>query len=248
MLKQIDSLISFLSTQILVDSNSQRDFLIKHKVIRSKNSLVIGKGSISGVNTGRFKRNIKRRNELRAELEISNTSIVLLFIGRLKIDKGINELRDAFINLKGKGLDISLWLVGPDEEDLGKDLEKIKGVSVIPYTNRPEDYMTAADILCLPSYREGFGNVIIEAASCGVPSIASNIYGITDAIVNDETGILIEPKSTLALENAIKDLINNPDKLLSMGVKAQERTLKEFSQEKMTKKQIALYDELFSKI
>ena len=59
--------------------------------------------------------------------------------------------------------------------------------------------MQAADIFCLPSYREGFGSSIIEAAACGLPAIASRIYGLTDAVKEGETGLLVNPGNVTGL-------------------------------------------------
>ena len=99
-----------------------------------------------------------------------------------------------------------LWCVGPDEDNLQQEFKLVNGVFLCPFTRVPEQYMAAADIFCMPSYREGFGTAVIEAAACGIPSIGSNIYGLCDAIVNGSTGILVPVKSHLELKIAIKQL------------------------------------------
>ena len=78
-------------------------------------------------------------------------------------------------------------------------------------TSAPESWMAAADILCLPSYREGFGNVIIEAGATEVPVIASRIYGIADALVENVTGLAHPPGDRQALEQCLVRLIDDPD-------------------------------------
>ena len=71
----------------------------------------------------------------------------------------------------------------------------------------PERFMAAADVFCLPSYREGFGMAIIEAASAGIPSIGTRIYGVTDAIDEGKTGCLYAPRNVdeLASKDADDD-------------------------------------------
>jgi glycosyltransferase involved in cell wall biosynthesis len=246
-LRWLDWLTNNFATTILVDSFSQRDFLLKNRVVEASNSMVLGEGSISGVNSNRFKADSSARKKIRSDLKISDSVIVILFVGRFKRDKGILELVKSFSLIHEKNQNTALWLVGTDEENLQPALEKVKGVQVIPFSRVPEQYMAAADIFCLPSYREGFGSVVIEAAACGIPSIGSNIYGLSDAIVNEETGILIPVKSIKALKIAIERLTENAELRKNMGIAAHNRALDNFSQEKITEELIILYRDLLNK-
>ena len=94
--------------------------------------------------------------------------------------------------------------------------------------------MAAADIFCLPSYREGFGSSVIEAAACGIPSVGSNIYGLNDAIIDDITGILVPVKSVKSLQLALQKLINDKKLREQMGFMAKKRAIEKFSQSRST--------------
>ena len=129
--------------------------------------------------------------------------------------------------------------MGPDEENLQDDLKSItldcnSTALFVPYTTAPEDYFTASDIYCLPSYREGFGSTIIEAAACGIPAIGSNIYGITDAIIDGETGVLVEKGNVDALASAMLSLANDPSRREKMGKSAKQRALEKFHQQRLS--------------
>ena len=104
--------------------------------------------------------------------------------------------------------------------------------------------MAASDIFVLPSYREGFGSVIIEAASCGLPSIGSNIYGLSDAIKDKETGFLVPVRSSKLLEEAMLKLANNDKLRNEMGSNARNRALNHFSQDNITLEILQLYKRL----
>ena len=104
--------------------------------------------------------------------------------------------------------------------------------------------MAASDVFCLPSYREGFGSVIIEAGACGIPSIGSNIYGLSDAIVDGETGILISLKSVNELESAMELLVNDRKLCQKMGKAAYELSKIMFPQDVLTKQLVDLYKDL----
>ncbi|MFA6922445.1 MAG: glycosyltransferase, partial [Gallionella sp.] len=104
----------------------------------------------------------------------------------------------------------------------------------VAFTSQPESYMAAADILCLPSYREGFGSVVIESAAVGIPAVASRIYGITDAIIDHVTGILHEPGNSQEICQAMFRLAHDEPFRCKMGAAARERVIHEFSQERLT--------------
>jgi len=236
LLKILDKIIYKFSTKVIVDSHSQRRFLLQHKVISEERSVVIGSGSLGGVNTKIFSPNTLNRKKMRQKMSIGLDDVVYLFVGRLDIDKGILELIEAYSQVTKKFNNTSLWLVGPVETDidvLSGLIEKlnIKSIFFMPYTTSPEEFMSAADVFCLPSHREGFGSVIIEAAACGIPAIGSRIYGLTDAIVDEETGFLVDIGNIKALSD--KMILLAADGLLRerLGRAAMKRAHLEFTQQ-----------------
>lgn len=248
-LKSLDQLIIILSTLILVDSASQKKFLIKENLLKEESGLVLGKGSLSGVDINRFKPSKFQKNNLRDDLNLPNDGIVFLFLGRIKEDKGIFELVKAFSNVAKANDKAYLLVVGPDEEKLQESLLNLLGnlskyVRFIGFTTVPEHYMMASDIFVIPSHREGFGSVVIEAASCAIPTIGTNIYGLSDAIQNDITGILVSLKSESELEAAMKKLVADEKLRLQMGLRAQKYVSYNFSQEKITSLILKLYKQL----
>ena len=247
LLRLLDRLISMLATTVLVDSHSQRSFLLENRVVTIHNSIVLGEGSISGVDSDRFRLDPVAREQIRGELGVSESTVVILYLGRLKREKGVLELSEAFSRVHGKLQNTVLWYVGPDEERLQLELEQVDGVHLISFTKVPEQYMAAADIFCLPSYREGFGSVVIEAASCGIPSIGSNIYGLSDAIVDGETGVLVSVKSVSELEVAMQQLIEDEALRYKMGKAAHARAVEEFSQGRLSDQLMALYKGLLER-
>ena len=237
-----DIVIGKLNTHCYCDSDSQKSFLIQDGVISSAKISVLGGGSLSGVNTKKFDRALFSKNDytaLRKKMGFSKDDFVLLFVGRLTKDKGIRELLKAYSLLRYKHQEIKLLLVGPEEKDFQEtlkfvNLSDMEGVVFTGYARDPEKYMFISDLFVLPSYREGFGSVIIEAGAMGLPSVGSSIYGIKDAIDNGNTGILTPVKDVRRLVQAIEMLIVNITLRKNLGNNALKRAVN-FSSDKMNK-------------
>jgi glycosyltransferase involved in cell wall biosynthesis len=234
-LKKSDQILALFTRYALVDSTSQQQFLIDENVLSANKSLVLADGSISGVNINNFATNHDVGIAVRRALGIPIKDTVFLFLGRLNQDKGILNLVVAFRQIATSRF-VSLLVVGPDEDNLKKQLQAMAGevsskIFFVDYTDSPQNYMNAADVFCLPSYREGFGSVIIEAAAVGIPAIGSNIYGIVDAIVDGKTGLLHEVKNINDIAAKMIHLVDNAQQRKKMGQEAKKRAHKNFSME-----------------
>lgn len=239
-LKHIDKLTALCATHLLTDSQSQRDILLSEKIASSKKLTVLANGSVSGVDPERFCANRELREGIRNQLDVSADAVLFLFLGRLTRDKGVMDLAEAFKRLMCDTHNAEILFVGPDEENLQcKIIKSLKEFSnrahFIGYTKTPEQYMMAADVLCLPSYREGFGMVTIEAAATGIPSIASNIYGISDAVIDKETGLLHTPGNISEIASCMSVMCKDVGTRNKLGCNARERAIKLFSQDILVK-------------
>jgi glycosyltransferase involved in cell wall biosynthesis len=237
LLKTADRLIARLATHVLADSPSQRDFLVAEGVVATGKIAVLGHGSICGVDGSRFRPDAAGRSKVRRELGIPGQAVVFLFLGRLNRDKGVLDLAAAFSALGNP----AAWLlvVGPDEAGMRREMESRLGAAgercrFVGYTDRPEEFMAAADVFSLPSYREGFGMVVIEAAAAGVPAIASRIYGVTDAVEEGVTGLLHAPGDVAEIAATMAALAGDPARRKAMGEAARARALVLFSDEAVT--------------
>lgn len=246
LLKSLDKLIFNCASRVLVDSPSQRDFLIENRVINFDYSYVLGDGSISGVDLIRFKCDLSARSEVRARHQIPEDAFVFLYLGRLNYEKGLLELFSAFSKINYVEKNAYLLVVGPDEAGILKSHSHLispfcEHFVPVGFTNKPECYMAASDVFCLPSHREGFGTVILEAAACGIPSIGSNIYGISDAIVHGVTGLLHEKGSDEDLSEKMQLLLADKQLAKLYGANARLRAKEKFSKERLTAEMVGFY-------
>lgn len=250
-LKLLDKILAMNATRVLADSQSQRLFLIDNKVVKCGSIDVLADGSIAGVDINRFKYNEGAHHQIRLNYQIPRDAVVFLFVGRLTYDKGLMDLSRAFAMAAKQNESIHLLVVGQDEDGLDVEFSTLAArflsrVHRACFTDCPEDYMSAADVLCLPSYREGFGSVIIEAAAVGLPSIASRIYGIIDAVEDRTTGILHCPASDREIAEAMLLFASNKEMRRRMGAAARERVVGKFSELRVAKALFDFYDDILT--
>lgn len=236
-LKGCDRIIGLLNTHCYTDSASQRRFLVESGIVNPKNLTVLGSGSLAGVDIKRFNKcrySADSIISLRRKFDISNDDKVILFVGRITQDKGIQELVDAFQKIASIEESFHLILVGPFEENGQMIVDSVGGSEVakrihsVGFSDEPEKYMAAADLLCLPSYREGFGTVVIEAAAMALPTVGTDIYGLSDAVLDGITGVLVPSRNSQALGEALAHLLKDDQLRLRMAEYAIERAHADF--------------------
>lgn len=240
LLKACDRLIGLANTQCYADSGSQRRFLIGEGVVGAARLAVLGSGSLAGVDLAQFDPQRfppECALAIRRRLGLPEGARVVLFVGRLNADKGVRELVAAFRSLLATVPDAYLVLTGPVEDGLdmllGADWQASLGGRALltGEVDTPEEVMAVAELLALPSYREGFGTVIIEAAAMGVPTVGSAIYGISDAVVDGETGLLVPVRDPVALAAALVRLLEDGELRGRLGQAARRRAVTSFGRQ-----------------
>jgi len=252
LLRTIERVIIFLNTRCYADSHSQVDFLVAEKIAKKNELKCLGNGSYGGIDASKFSG--QGREQSRAEISqkfgIPSDQVWGLFVGRVVHDKGISEIVRAHLRVI-KSKSYQLILVGNFEDELDPVAPEIKeiiescpSIHHLGFQQDPASFMRASDFICLPSYREGFGSVVIEAAACGIPAIVTDIPGLKDAIVDGETGLMVPVKDVTRITECIQFMIDRRDERLRMGQAAQKRARECFDYRILSKAQMDEYLEL----
>lgn len=237
----LDRLINSLNTVCLTDSFSQSAFLLEHKISHSGQPLpVLSKGSLSGVDVARFNLSglAEAASQLRANLGFGKEHFVFAFIARKTRDKGAVDVLMAFSSVSAASKNARLLFVGPDEDGEIQRLRKTNpewfvNVIDVGYVSNHEVYLAVTDVLCIPSYREGFGSIVIDAAAMGVPAIGSRIPGLTDSVVDRQTGMLFPAGNLDELVKLMLAFIENPKMRQTMGAYAKARVDEFFTADRL---------------
>ena len=238
----LDRIIVALNTACLTDSASQSEFLRRHHISYQGQPLpVLGKGSLSGVDMSRFNGAslAARADSLRAELGIGKNDFVFAYIARKSRDKGAIEMIEAFSRISTFRADAKLLFIGPDESE--GVLASIKTSNPAQFGNvidigrvdNHEAYLRAAQVLCLPSRREGFGSIVIDAAAAGIPAIGSKIVGLVDSIEDGNSGVLVPAGNIDKFVQAMQSMIEDPRRCAELGMAARKRIEAHFTADMM---------------
>ena len=254
MLKSIDKVIAHCDNHIMVDGKSQRAFLEKEGVLEKGKALVFCQGSIAGVNSERFVPDANARKEEREKIGIKDGVLTYIFLGRLNHDKGIGELYEAYNRLAAVEKDVFLLLVGFDEEGYMQKLPEYdniqegKNFHFYGPTSKPERVLNAGDVFVLPTYREGFGSSVLEAACIGLQSICTDAYGVLDAYIDGVTGLQCKVGDVESLYQCMKKIHDEPELLKMMGKKSRERALKEFNVKPISEAWLKFYKSILESV
>ena len=228
--------------RVICVSQSVREKAIASGVTRRERTVVFGSGSCNGVDTSRFSPTpeiMRRAAELRQHFGIPAQAPVALFVGRLTSDKGIPELMKAFLHLGNQHPDLRLVLVGcfEDEDPLPFEIRRcLETHSRVIFAGAVENtapFYAMADVVVLPSHREGLPTVVLEAQAAGKPVIGASATGIIDLITDGETGLLFPVGDVAALAEALSRIITDKGLATKLGNAGNERVNREFRQQQI---------------
>ncbi|MFH2063879.1 MAG: glycosyltransferase [Pseudomonadota bacterium] len=217
------------------------NLFINSKILKKKRTVII-RGS--GVDTSVYQ-----------DTPEKNGVPCVVFASRMLWDKGVGEYIDAARQIQEQGMNYRFLLIGdPDPENpmsIPKSfLEKWHREGIVEWRNHSNEIpaiFADANIVVLPSYREGLPKVLLEAASCGRAIVATDVPGCREIVRNNETGFLIPPYDSKALAEAIINLATNHEKRIQMGKRNREIVVNEFSEEIVVRKTMNIYDHFLGK-
>ena len=239
-LEKVEKLTYACATAVYPNSEGLYNFIIDNKFASSNKLKVIANGSTNGINTSFFsvdKIDNAKILSLKSELNIKETDFVFVFVGRIVADKGINELVVAFKKIVSTNPNLKLLLVGAEEHDIDplnaetkNTINAHKNIISVGFQDDVRAYLSISNVLVLPTYREGFPNVVMQAGAMGLPSIVTDINGCNEIIKDGKNGIIIPVKNVVAIEEALLKLKNDKQYFTVLKENAREMITSRFEQ------------------
>lgn len=248
LLRTTEILASRLAHGVLADSFSLRDKLLSENIARADKITVLADGSCNGIDGDQFSPDAvdpRASLILKSELGIPQDAPVIGFVGRLVKDKGVVDLAEAWKIVSRENPTAHLVLVGPWEDDRDpvppdtkRELQSDPKIRVVGTIENVIPYYGIFDILTLPSYREGFPYVPLEAAAMAIPVVSTRVTGCMDAVVDGGTGALVPSGNPVALASALSAYLHDPALRRQHGTAGRTRVLEKFLPRR-------IWDELF---
>lgn len=225
--------------RVIAVCRSARDFIISQRIPGERVTAIYN--GISDWQTSE-----SRASELSAELGIASDSLIIGTVARLEAQKGLGLLVKSFAVLTARYPNARLVIVGEGSEEaslkgLADELGVTRKVSFSGWRSDSRDLISIFDIFALPSLFESFPFTVVEAMMAGKPVVASDVGGVGEAVINDETGLLIEPGSLEMLTQALSRLLDSQALRAQMGALARRKAIDEFSAETMVHTTCDLY-------
>ncbi len=232
LLDTVEKVTYACATKIYPNSSGLNDIIITNKYTSPKKLKVIANGSSNGIDTSFFDPELyaeEENHKLSESLGIRPTDTVIIYVGRLVKDKGIHELIDAFKKLNTTSTTAKLLLVGTYEKDLDplspdaeEEINTNPNIITVGWQNDVRPYFAISDVLAFPSYREGFPNVVMQAASMGLASVVTNINGCNEIITDGINGKIIPVKDSELLFKNLKMLVEDKTQRDTLAANARE--------------------------
>jgi glycosyltransferase involved in cell wall biosynthesis len=240
-----ERLAAACSHLVLCNSPSLRDRALAMQIAPPAKMRILGRGSSNGIDARRY---APGPNRVRARLGIPRNVPVIGFVGRLTRDKGVPELVAAFERVLDTIPDARLLLVGRFDNSVDAVTPELRArIQAHPqiihtgFVHNTAPFYRAMDLFVLPTYREGFPNVVLEASATGVPVITTRVTGARDSIHDGRTGVLIPAGDPAAITSEIVRLLENSELRAAMGAAGRRWVMENFRQERVLGQTLALY-------
>ena len=234
LLMQIEKISCACATHVICVSKGVADIMVNDRLCKQEKVHVIGCGSAGGIDMEKFKPEAVQ-SAVREQHHIPEDAFVFIFVGRIVKDKGIHELVTAFNKLSEDNEQVYLLLVGPEEttqnpidDSVSELIKKHDRIHAVGMQKDVRPFLKASNAFVLPSYREGFGMVLIEAGAMGLPCITTDITGCNEIIVPGENGVVVDPKNTETLYNEMKRWVEHPEMMKKMADNARSMVEKKY--------------------
>ena len=238
--------------------NSSKVIVLSEEIEQEAHALGVPPDAITrlpnGVDTDRFTPlTAEQRTSLRTEKRLEEEEQVLLFSGRLVHRKGLDLVLDSWPAISTAYPGAHLWILGNgtnQEEAVEGKLKQRVLTEELPHihwlgeTREPESFLQSADVFVFPSRREGFSNTLLEAMACALPTVASNIGGNTDVMIDGANGLLFPSDNADLLEEKLLSLLGSEDERKRLEEQAREDVIRDYSIASIAQRYAELYKEL----
>ncbi|MEP9411063.1 MAG: glycosyltransferase family 4 protein [Candidatus Brocadia sp.] len=245
-LRVIDQLLLSLTDKVVCVCPSDYRKGLEAGIVNEKKGVIIQ----YGIEMEKFQ-NLRRREALRAQYGLDESTLLFGNVGRLHVQKGQRHLLEAFRIVKGKLPHVRLWIIGEGElkyelEKFAQDLGIYDSVYFLGARTDVHELLSAIDVFVLPSLWEGQPISIMEAGAAGKPIIATNIDGIADILTNEKNALLVPVKDPDALAAAMVRLFEDTVLRNYLSASIKSKISDNFTVEKMTKQIGELYQKTYS--
>jgi glycosyltransferase involved in cell wall biosynthesis len=247
LLRRIEWVSCRSATQVVAVSKSVALLAVRWRLKATHKIRIFGEGSVSGVSDRDLQVTRRAADDWRSAAGIRDAPTAV-FVGRLVRDKGIPELIAAWPLVLKRVPGAQLVVVGtadataPLATDVRNRLISSPSCVLVGHLDQVGLALSSARVLVLPSLREGMPTVVLEAAALGVPSVVTDATGCVDAVVNQQTGLVVRKFDVEGLADAVGDLLSDPKRAKYLGSAARERVLEAFDPEKVVSSYFALIE------
>jgi glycosyltransferase involved in cell wall biosynthesis len=240
LLRATEYIACALADQVLCVSHSVRQVAVAERICPARKVKVLLGGSGNGVDSAlRFDPAAwpGARTTIRERYSIPPSAFVIGFVGRLVRDKGLTQLLEAWSVLREEYSHVHLLVIGdfeprdPVPARTQAAMRSDRRIHMVGWERNTPPFYVAMDLFVLPSHREGFSNVLLEASSMALPLVATRIPGCIDAIDDGVTGTLVPAGDAQSLAGAIRAYVSDADMCRRHGRAGREKVQREFRRE-----------------